>query len=180
MKPEVNLSLRACSLKLITVSLIFAGLLAGCERASQSVTPATEPGNNAEVVVPDKPLGHVMEFDGYTLQANITRADVLNENMTEKYGIEVNPDLALLNLVILDNSEPRQDATVNATVYVEHENLAGHTQVIEMRAADTDGYISYYGTLDASSQRIFQLTVKAQPAGTEQMLEMNFEARLDW
>ena len=180
MNTQLNISLSVFSFKLGLVLLIFTGLLTGCERAARDVTPTTDPANNAEVVVPDKPLGHVMEFDRYTLRANITRADVLNENMTDKYGIEVNPDLALLNLVILDNSEPRQDATVNATVHVEHENLLGHTQVIEMRAADTDGYISYYGTLDASSQRIFQLKVTAQPAETEQMLEMNFEARLNW
>ncbi|WP_372627593.1 DUF4426 domain-containing protein [Arsukibacterium sp.] len=180
MKPDVYLSLPACSFKFITVSLIFAGLLAGCERAGQNATPATDPANRAEVVVPDKPLGHVTEIDGYTLQANITRANVLDQNMTDKYGIEPNPVLALLNLVILDNSESRQNATVSATVQVEHENLLGQTQVIEMRVADTNGYISYYGTLDASSQRIFQLKVTAQPVGTEQMLEMSFEARLDW
>ncbi|MBV2128679.1 DUF4426 domain-containing protein [Arsukibacterium indicum] len=167
------------SAKHLFATIIAAVFLTACERPAQNVAPA-EPGNNAEVVIPDKPLGHVMELDGYTLRANITRADILNQNMAEKYGIAPNPDLALLNLVIQDNSEPRQDATVAASVHVEHENLLGHTQVIDMRKAETDGYISYYGTLDASSQRIFQLNIKAQPADTDQVLEMSFEARLDW
>ncbi|SNY45571.1 protein of unknown function [Arsukibacterium tuosuense] len=155
-------------------------LLAGCDRAGQQMAPGPEDAAAGDITGPDKPLGEVMEFDGYTMRANITRADVLSDTMARQYGIAANPDLALLNLVIQDDSEARQDATVEATVSVQYENLLGQTQVVDIRAVEADGYISYVGTLDASSQRVFQLSIKAQPDGTEQMLEMHFAAQLDW
>lgn len=156
-------------------------LLAGCDRAGQSTGSAADSSAaTGEQTGPDKPLGQVMEFDGYTMRASISRADVLSDTMARQYGIAANPDLALLNLVIQDNNEARQDATVEATVSVQHENLLGQSQVVDMRAVEADGYISYVGTLDASSQRNFQLTIKAQPTGTEQPLEMNFTVQLDW
>ncbi|MDX1536444.1 DUF4426 domain-containing protein [Arsukibacterium sp.] len=177
---SIGLKIPVRMFMLAVVILATAGILSGCDRAGQRLAPGPEDAAAGDITGPDKPLGEVMEFDGYTMRASITRASVLNQNMAQKYGIEQNPDLALLNLVIQDNNEPRQDATVSANLLVEHANLLGQTQVVEMRAAETDGYISYYGTLDASSQRVFQLAVKAQPAGTEQMLEMNFEVRLNW
>ncbi len=155
-------------------------MLTGCERAGQSMDSAADSTLAGEQTGPDKPLGQVMEFEGYTMRANISRADVLSDTMAKQYGIAANPDLALLNLVIQDNNEARQDATVEATVRVQHENLLGQTQMVDMRAVEADGYISYIGTLDASSQRNFQLIINAQPTGTEQPLVMNFTVQLDW
>ncbi|MDX1676735.1 DUF4426 domain-containing protein [Arsukibacterium sp.] len=177
---SIGLKIPVRMFRFAVVILAAVSILSGCDRAGQRLAPGPEDSAAGDITGPDKPLGEVMEFDGYTMRASITRASVLNQNMAQKYGIGQNPDLALLNLVIQDNSEPRQDATVAATVHVEHENLLGQTQVVEMRAAETDGYISYYGTLDASSQRVFQLRIKAQPDSTEQMLEMYFEVRLNW
>lgn len=177
---KINFSTTARKLTLPMVMLSTFVILAGCDRPGQSVDSVGQNSVRGEHAGPDKPLGHVMEFDGYTLRANVSRADVLNDTMARRYGIAANPDLALLNLVIQDNNVARQEATVEAAVSVEHENLLGQTQVVDMRAIEADGYISYVGTLDASSQRIFQLIIKVRPEGTEQPLEMNFEVQLDW
>ena len=153
-------------------------VLAGCERAEQT-RPTESQAQVDHPVGDERPLGQVAEFDGFTLRANVTRTELLPDAMAQKYGIEAEPDLVLLNLVILENRPDRQPVPVSAELSVHHESLIGHEEVIEMRAVEADGYVSYIGTLDASSQRVFQLVIEAQPAGTDQPLEMDFEVQLD-
>lgn len=174
---NTDLSMNAKRVTLPIIILAMIAMLPGCERPGQAVEGNTSIGEPAG---PDKPLGQVMEIDGFTLRANVSRADVLSDDMARQYGIDASPDLALLNLVIQDNKMDRQSATVEAAVSVEHQNLLGQTKAVDMRPIKADGYISYIGTLDVSTQRIFKFTIKAQPAGTEQMLEMNLEVKLDW
>ncbi|MGP9800602.1 DUF4426 domain-containing protein [Rheinheimera sp. NSM] len=165
---------------LFIVVLHLTVALTACGKVEQSVDSAKEPPNTGEPVGPEQPLGHIVEFDNFTLRANVSRATVLSDTMAQKYGITVHPDLAVLNLVILDNTSDRSQATVEAVVSARHENLLGHSKEIDMQSIETDGYISYIGTLDASSQRVFQLIISAQPQGSEQPLQMNFEVRLNW
>lgn len=160
------------------LSLIVA--FSACNKLQQTVDSAKEPVNTGEPAEVDQPLGHVVEFNDFTLRANVSRASVLNDAMAQKYDIAVRPDLAVLNLVILKNNAKPAEATVQAQVSAKHENLLGHTEDITMKPIETDGYISYVGTIDASSQRVFQLIISAVPEGTEQPLQMNFDVQLDW
>jgi hypothetical protein len=154
-------------------------VLAGCERAGQTDRPTESQAQVDQPAGDERPLGQVAEFDGFTLRANVSRTELLPDAMARKYGIEAEPDLFLLNLVILESRPDRQPVPVSAELSVHHESLIGHEEVIEMRAVEADGYVSYIGTLDASSQRVFQLVIEAQPAGTDQPLQMDFEVQLD-
>lgn len=178
----MNINHTTCALRIMLSIVMFAiiAVLAGCERTEQTAITDGELEPVGQPAKEQKPLGQVMEFEGFTLRANVIRADFLSETMIEQYGIEPQPNLALLNLVILDNQSEQQPATVRAEVTAQQQNLLDHINVIEMRLVEADGYVSYIGTLEAGAQRIFQLTIKAQPADTDQLLEMNFEVRLDW
>lgn len=164
---------------LSTALMAVIAVLAGCERAGQTADSA---GNQAQFDQPtgdELPLGQVTEFDGFTLRANVIRTELLPDAMARQYGIEAEPDLALLNLVILQNRPDRQPVAVSAELSAHYESLVGHVEVIDMRAVETDGHVSYIGTLDASAQRVFRFVIEAQPAGTDQPLHMNFELQLD-
>ncbi len=154
-------------------------VLAGCERAEQTADSARDQPQVDQPVGDEQPLGQVTEFDGFTLRANVIRAEFLPDAMARKYGIEVEPDLVLLNLVILEKRPDRQPVPVSAKVNAHYESLIGHVELIDMRAVEADSHVSYIGTLDASDQRVFRLVIEAQPAGTDQPLQMNFEVQLD-
>jgi hypothetical protein len=162
------------------VTLAMTAMLAGCGQAEQTANSVEVNSPVGQPTDAQQALGQVMEFDGFTLRANITRAGDLNETLVRQYGIDPDPDLALLNLVILDNQSDRPQATVGAEVSAQYQTLLGRTEVIAMRPFEADGYVSYIGTLDAGSQRIFQLTIEAQPAGTDELLQMSFEVSLNW
>jgi hypothetical protein len=160
-------------------AMLAIALMAGCEQSGQTGDPGRSGPQAGQPVVDERPLGQVIEFDGFTLRANVTRTEVLPDAMAREYGIEPAANLALLNLVILEKRPDQQPAAVEADVDVHYESLVGHTEVIDMRAAEADGYVSYIGTLDASAQRVFRLVIEAKPAGADEPLEMAFEVQLD-
>lgn len=164
----------------ISLAIAVVAILTGCDRGGQTVE---SDGNQIPVDQPAgderRPLEHVVEFDGYTLRANVLRSGFLSEDMVRQYGIETGDDVVLLNLVILKSRADLQPVPVLAEVSAQHESLIGHAETIDMRAVKSDGYVSYIGTLNTSAERFFQIVIKAQPEGTDQPLHMNFEVHLE-
>jgi hypothetical protein len=163
----------------VTLSIVMIAALVGCERAEQTTDSAVTQAPVAQPAAQEQPLGHVIEFDGFTLRANVSRTDFLSDDMARQYGIDAAPDRHLLNLVILENRPDRQPEAVSAEVSAQYESMIGQVEAIDMRVVEADGHVSYIGTLDASDQRIFKLVIEARPAGTDQLLRTNFEVRLE-
>ena len=173
------------------VMIAVMAVLAGCERDEQTadqvdtaapVTQSSESQRRTEdqrQSNDQRPLEHAVEFDGFTLRTNVSRTDALPEAMARRYEIEPDANRVLLNVVIMENQPNQQAAPVAGEVSARHETLSGHRENIDMRAIEVDGHVSYIGTLDASTQRMFQLVIEALPEGSEQPLEMDFEVRLD-
>ena len=120
-----------------------------------------------------------MDFDRFTLRANVGRADVLSDAAAREYGIEPEAGLILLNLVVLENGDNAQSTPVEAQVRVQQESLSGHTSSVDMRAVESNGHVSYIGTMEASGERVLQLLIEALPEGADQPMRMNFEVRLE-
>lgn len=163
----------------VLLSIVLMAALAGCERPEQT---ADSTGTRTQVDQPaggERALGEVKEFDGFTLRASVRRTKFLPDAMARQYGIEADDDLVLLNVVILENRADPQPASVSAQVSARYENRIGQVEIIDMHEVEADGYVSYIGTLDASAQRVFELIIQAQPAGTDEPLQMNFEVQLD-
>jgi hypothetical protein len=154
-------------------------LLSGCERSAQTADPYEDQVSVSQPGEDPGPMGHVAEFDGYTLRANVGRTDALPDAMAREYGIEPEPDHFLLNLVILEDRPDGQSVTVSAEVSARYEDLIGHGGTIDMRAAETDGHVAYIGTLDAGAQRVLEILIEAKPEGIEGPMRMNFEVRLE-
>ena len=173
----------------VTLFIAMCALLAGCDRDEQSVDSAVDrpivdqsardQPSNDEAGADQQPMEHVVEFDGFTLRANVSRSDVLPEAMAQEYGIEAKSDHFLLNVVILEDRSGEYPAPVTANVSVKHESLAGHVESIDMRAVESNGHVSYIGILNASTQRSFQLVIEAQPSGSDQSLNMDFDVQLE-
>ncbi|MDP4535740.1 hypothetical protein Q3O60_06045 [Alkalimonas collagenimarina] len=87
---------------------LFAGIfamivaLAGCGQPDQNIDQAGQSAPVDTSAENQQPLGHVMEFDGYTLRANVIRTDDLDKSMAQQYGVTPDPEHALLSLVILE------------------------------------------------------------------------------
>lgn len=186
------------SITLTIALMLVLAILAGCERDEETVDttetqpPADQPaeGQRPEQPAQDQrraaqpaeehgPLEHTIESDGFTLRANIGRTEDLPETMARQYGIERGSDLVLLNVVVLDNQSEDQPVPVSADVSANVESLSGHAQTIDMQLVESDGHVSYIGTLDASSERSFQLHIEAQPEGAGQPLHMQFDVNLE-
>ncbi len=166
----------------ITLSIVMFtafAVLAGCDQTEQPIDLAVEKVPVDLAAEDQQPMGHVMEFEDFTLQANVSRTDALPDSMTQQYGINPDPNLALLSLVILEHQSGRQPAAVPAEVSAQQESLTGRVEAIDMHPVEANGYVSYIGTLDASFQRVFQFIIQAQPAGTDRPLHMDFEVQLE-
>lgn len=159
-------------------ALLSIALLAGCDQTEQTVDSTENQAPVEPVQGDDRPLGHVAEFDNFTLRANVSPTERLPAAMAEQHGIEADPDRVMLNVVILEKRADGQPVPVPAAVSAHYESLVGQDTVIDMRAAEADGLVSYIGTLDASAQRIFRFVIEAQPEGTDQPLETNFDVEL--
>ena len=155
--------------------MVMIGVLAGCERADQTDpdSPVDRPPGNGQ------PLSQVAEFDDFTLRVSVSRTELLPDAMAIKYAIKPAPDLVLINLVIVENRLDPQRVTVPADVSVQYESRIGREEVINMRAIQAAGDISYIGTFDSSAQRVFELDIEALPAGSDEPLHMSFEVYLD-
>lgn len=162
----------------VALSFTMVAVLAGCESEEQSVESTENQATAGQSTGTQRPLSHVMEFDGFTLRANVSPTEALPDAMARQHGIRPDPDLVLLNLVILENRPDGPPAPVSAEVRAQYETLIGHVETVDMRAAEANGDISYIGTLDTSTQRSFQLAIEAQPEDTDQLLNMTFEVRL--
>ncbi len=196
------------SITLTIALLLVLAVLAGCERDEETVDtaetqpPASQPAEEqppadqpAEERRPEQPareqrraaqpadehgpLEHVIESDGYTLRANIGRTENLPETMARQYGIERDSDLVLLNVVVLDNRSEDQPVPVSADISAQIESLSGHVETIDLQETESDGHVSYIGTLDASSERSFQIHIEAQPEGAVEPLHMQFDVNLE-
>lgn len=167
-------------------------LLAGCDQSEPTVDATESQAGmdqpQAQVDQPqasmdqsqaaDRPLEHVAEFDAYTLRANITPTERLPEAMAQEYGIDADPSLLLLNVVIMEKRSDGLADPVSGEVSVSYENLVGDESTVDMRAAEADGLVSYIGTLDASGQLVFRFVIEAQPEGADEPLETDFEVQL--
>lgn len=163
----------------VMLSIALMAVLTGCDGGEPSAATVE---NQAQVVQPsgtEQPLQQVTEFDGFTLRANVSRTEFLPDAMAREHGIKAEPDLALLNVVVLATPPDGQSVPVAAELSAQYENLVGQITVIEMRPVKANGNVSYIGTLDASAARVFRLVIEAQPAGAAQPLQMNFEVRLE-
>lgn len=164
-----------CSIAL-TVMLSIV-MLAGCERTEQAAVTSQSQASVDEGG--ELPLGQVVEFDGFTLRANVSGTEFLSEAMARQYGIEADPNLALLHVVVLEGQPDGGRVPVTAQLSAQYEDLIGHVEVIEMRPVEADGKVSYIGSVDTSTQRVFRFVIEAQPAGAQKPLQLNFEVLLD-
>ena len=161
-------------------AVLSTGLLAGCNQTEEpeQSADATENTTNLDLEGHERPLGHVEEFDGYSLQASITPTDRLPDVMIQEHNIEPGPERLLFNAIIYEKRADGGLEPVAADVSVLYENLPGHEIEIDMRQVEANGDVSYIGTLDTSGQLVFRFVMQAQPEGSDEPMQTEFEVQL--
>lgn len=161
-------------------AVLSAGLLAGCDQTEEPEQSADVTDNTANLDLEghERPLGHVEAFDGYSLQASITPTDRLPDVMIQEHNIEPGPERLLFNAIIYEERADGGLEPVAADVNVLYENLVGHDIDIDMRQVEANGDVSYIGTVDTSGQLVFRFVMEAQPEGSDEPLQTEFEVQL--
>tara|TARA_R110000850_G_scaffold45272_5_gene114497 strand:- start:1 stop:543 length:543 start_codon:yes stop_codon:yes gene_type:complete len=161
-------------------ALLSTGLLAGCDQTEEpeQSTDVAENTPNLDLQGHERPLGHVEEFEGYSLQASITPTDRLPDVMIEEHNIEPGPERLLFNAIIYDKRSDGGLEPVAADVSVMYENLPGHEIEIDLRQVEANGDVSYIGTVDTSGQLVFRFVMEAQPEGADEPLQTEFAVQL--
>lgn len=160
------------------LALALIALLASCGGSDQPTDSAATQANVDQQEGSQQPLGDVAEFEGFTIRANVTPTENLSDAMAQEYGVEVDSDLVLLNVVVLENRPEQQPAPVSAELSAFHEDLTNRTVSIDMRAVEANDLVSYIGTLDTSEQRIFEIVIEAQLENDSEPLQMSFEVEI--
>ena len=161
-------------------ALLSTGVLAGCDQTEEPEQSADSAENttNLDLQGHERPLGHVEEFGDYSLQASITPTDRLPDVMIEEHNIEPGPERLLFNAIIYDKRADGGLEPAAADVSVVYENLPGHEIEIDLRQVEANGDVSYIGTLDTSGQLVFRFVMQAQPEGSDEPMQTEFEVQL--
>lgn len=164
-------------------ALLSTALLAGCDQTEQP-----EPGeqnaniteNQADMDLQgqERPLGHVEEFDDYSLLGSLTPTDRLPASMLQEHNIEAGAERLLFNASVYEKLPDGQLEPVAADVKVVYENLVGHEVEVDLRRTVANGDVSYIGTLDSSGQLVFRFAMEALPEGSNEPLQTEFEVQL--
>jgi hypothetical protein len=103
------------------------------------------------------------------LRANVVRADTLPAETLKRHGIEVGPNRAVLNVVVLEQG-PGGPKGVRASVEAKAEVLAGYDLDINMKPIVEDGGASYLGGFAIPSQAsAIRFSIAAQPVEGERL-----------
>jgi hypothetical protein len=129
------------------------------------------------IVAPAQAQLHETEKDGYVLRANVANAQMLPPESIEKYKLR--SAALLINVVVLKQGQPVEDAAVAADVVVESTDLLGVSSQIDMREVKAHTGISYLGTFDFPLNGIeLAFHITARPAGSNTELGLRFRERL--
>ncbi len=162
-------------------TILFASLtvlMAGCDEAEQTADSTENQSQINQLKENELLLGHVAEFDNFTLRANVSPTEFLPDTMLQEHGIEARQNLIQLNVVILEKLKDHRLVPVSAKLKAYYENQVGNIRDIDMRVFKVNDSISYMGMLDVSVQHIFRFFIEAQPEGIDEPLEMNFKVKL--
>lgn len=164
----------------LTAMLILAlvALLTGCENSDQPTESTTTQEDIGQQEGSQLPLGNVAEFEDFTIRANVTPTEIVPDAMAQEHGVEIDSDLALLNVVILENRPEQRPEPVTAKLSASYKDLTNRAINIDMRETQANDRVSYIGTLNTSEQRIFDIAIEAQLENNSEPLRMTFEVQL--
>lgn len=116
------------------------------------------------------------EQEGYILRANAYQSEYLTDEMASKYDVEQDENRGVLHIVVLEGGYNGDNATVEAEVKAQQQNLVGQLETVDMRKIETDNYISYLGTFNFDENAGFRFSISAEPEpSSEVTLSVEFE-----
>lgn len=121
---------------------------------------------------------HVLQAGRYTLRASAMPSARLAASTARDHGIERAPELAVLNVVVLERRDDGAKVTVPALVNARKENLLGQSEAEPMFEVKENGRISDVGEFGFAPLRKLHFVLEVLPAGSDDGLRTDFEDRL--
>jgi hypothetical protein len=158
---------RTCA-RLACVSLLFAGLVAGC--GQKPAPPA------ATVATPSEPAtSSSKEFGDYVLYFNAIRTDSLTPEIATSYGIVRSANRALVNISMVKKAEGSPGIPVPGSVTVQAVNLNGQLKDLTLREVREGQAIYYIGDVGVAGDETLVFTVEATPENTTTPFSLKFQ-----
>ncbi len=121
---------------------------------------------------------HVVELDGYTLRANAVSSTSLPVEMTQKYGIDRDVNVGILNVVVQRGSDANAP-TVPAAITASVEDAARRARPVEIRATVANQRVSYIGTFLVSRPgEVHDFALRVRPGDSDREYAVQFRDTL--
>jgi len=116
---------------------------------------------------------HETTSGAYTLRSSTVGSVMLSAESARKYGIDRSPLRGVFNATI-----SKDGRNVPAKLEVVAGSLTGKTRPIPMTETTANDSVSYTGVYDYVHGEVLDFTVKAQPQGSNEALNLTFRDRM--
>jgi hypothetical protein len=123
---------------------------------------------------------HEARTADYLMRASTVASERIDADTAARHGIDVAPDRAVLNVVVLRRNPPASssESTVAAEVSARTRNLAGTTYDVELKEVRENGRTSYLGSYTFLPAEVLDIQVLATPVGAKAPLTLEYRERM--
>ena len=114
------------------------------------------------------------DFGQYVVHFNALATDMLPPKVAREYRITRSRNRGMVNVTVLKKVLGSPGQPVHARVEARAENLVGQVRDIRLREIREGNAIYYIGEFRVAHEETLKFTVRAQPQGTQQFLEVHF------
>ena len=116
---------------------------------------------------------HEAKSGSYVLRASTVGSDMLSAETARRHGIQRSPLRGVLNVTVL-----KDGSTVRADIEAVARNLTGRRRSVALTETTANGYVSYTGVYDFVHGEVLDFSIRAQPRGIDQRLNLTFRDRM--
>ena len=114
------------------------------------------------------------DFGQYVIHFNALATDLLPPKVAREYHITRSRNRGMVNITVLKKVLGSPGQPVHARVEARAENLVGQARDIQLREVLEGNAIYYIGEFRVANEETMKFTVRAQPQGEQQFLEVHF------
>jgi hypothetical protein len=117
---------------------------------------------------------HELTEGGYVLRSSAVPSVALAPAIAQSHGVVPRAGTGVLDVSVYRSGSAAWNP-LPAQVQASVTDLTGVKQAIEMKAARTDGYVSYYGTFGYLPDQELEFVITARPQGSGRELTLRYQ-----
>ena len=114
------------------------------------------------------------DFGEFVVHFNALATDTLPPQVAREYSITRSRNRGMVNITVLKKVLGSPGQPVHARVEANAVNLVGQGREIGLREVREGNAIYYIGEFRVANEETLKFTVRAQPQGTQEFLEVHF------